>query len=330
MFQGRNKYILITGVLSFVLLSFIYIVSLNAPAGDGAAIKDFVIKDGWGAKITSNKLKEKNLIQSSFFFEIVLFFSGNRNNIKKGIFSLNDGMSTYEIIGILSSGKTKTVQLTIPEGYNNRQIADVLIQKGFVDSRKEFLSIAAEKKLLKEYNIKANDVEGYLFPETYTVPIGYPVERIIRVMIDTFFEKTGEIEGFPQDSKEMQKTVILASIIEREAKLKEERPIIAGVFANRLKENYPLESCATIQYLFEKPKKRLLFKHLEIKSPYNTYRKAGLPPGPISNPGLAAIKAAVSPADTNYKFFVVKKDGSHHFSETFNQHVKAKKFEHLH
>ena len=133
------------------------------------------------------------------------------------------------------------------------------------------------------------------------------------------------MKNFPTDPRKIHEMVILSSIVEREAKLKEERALIAAVFHNRLRDSEPLESCATVQYLFEKPKARLFFKDLEVESPYNTYKVKGLPPGPIGSPGIAAINATVNPEKTDYKFFVLKGDDAHFFSKTYKDHLAAKK-----
>ena len=249
---------------------------------------------------------------------------GKSDELKRGLYNLDNGMSASEIIDAITSGQTKTVKITIPEGYNNRQIGDLLTEKGFFTSRKEFLPHAENPALLTRFQIPAKTTEGYLFPETYYIPVGYPKKAIISMMVKQFFKKTAKIKNFPENPRARHQKVILASIVEREAKLKEERAMIAGVFANRLSIGQPLESCATIQYLFEKPRKRIYYQDLEIESPYNTYKHKGMPPGPIASPGYEALNAAVNPEATEYKYFVVRGDGSHVFSKTFREHNRAK------
>ena len=200
-----------------------------------------------------------------------------------------------------------------------------LVKKGLFISKERFMQLASSRDILAKFKITGNSAEGYLFPDTYTVPVGYPDEKILELMVEHFFEKTAELKGFPDDPVKRQRLVILASIVEREAKVVNERPLIAAVFNNRLKQNLPLQSCATVQYLFDPPKKRLFFQDLEKQSPYNTYRNPGLPYGPISNPGLSSLGAALNPANTDYLFFVVKGDGEHHFSNNYKEHMKAKR-----
>jgi UPF0755 protein len=309
--------------LSILLGLFIFFYS-SSP-GDGSKQVDFVIESGAGSIIVTNKLYEEKLIKSRTYFKFMLRLTGNDGKIKRGIYVLNDGMSPGQIIDIITSGRTKTIKVVIPEGYNNRQIGSLLAEKKLFKSKDEFLDYTSDHKLLKKYHIPAKTVEGYLFPETYNFPVGFNKKKIVKLMVEQFIKKVEKINNFPKNPKKIHKIIILASIVEREAKIKSELPKIAGVFTNRLKENYPLESCATIQYLFDKPKKKLFYHDLERKSPYNTYINKGLPPGPISNPGFNAIEATVHPMETKYKYFVVKGDGSHHFSTTFAEHNKAKK-----
>ncbi len=322
-----RRFFLILGVLGlagFLSLYFLFQVK-TAPAGTGDHSVDFMVKSGWGPSAVTSSLSDAKLIRSRTFFRYQLLLMGKERSIKKGIYSLNDGMSAEKIISVITSGQTKTRRVTIPEGYNNRQIGDVLTEKGFFASRAEFLEYASRKDILSKYSIPTASTEGYLFPETYEIPIGYPKEKIIETMIQLFLAKTKELKEFPTDPQKRHELVILASIVEREAVLPEERALVAGVFANRMRQNYPLESCATIQYTFEKQKKRIYFKDLEVDSPYNTYKVRGLPPGPIANPGLPAIEAALHPIETDYMFFVVKGDGSHQFSKSYGDHVRAKK-----
>ncbi len=327
--SGNNmKRIISISVILTIIAAFAMGAGLsyiNRPAGHGNIEKDFALKGGWGANKVIYELYKKRFIKSRTFFKIMLKLRGDTGNLKRGIYRINNGMTLNEIIDILTSGRTRTVAVTIPEGFNNRQIGLLLAKKGFFGSQKEFLKYASDQSILKKYKIPGKSVEGYLFPDTYYFPIGYDSTKIIEHMVEHFFEKIQKLEALPDNPKKLHDIVILASIVEREAKKKEERPVIAGVFANRLKMNYPLESCATIQYLFKKPKKRIYYQYLKIDSPYNTYINKGLPPGPISNPGLSALKAALNPKKTDYLFFVVRGDGSHYFSKSFGEHARAKK-----
>lgn len=313
---------ILVGVVS--ILSLTMFLSLRS-VSDGAKHVDFAVKAGANLNKVTDRLSEAGLIRSPYFFKLYMRLVGKAQKIKIGIYDLTDGMSASQVARAITSGKTKTISITIAEGLHDRQIADLFVQKKFFVSRDEFLQFASKKSILEKFKIPAMSVEGYIFPDTYNLPPGYPKDKIIEHMVEHFFEKIKEVKNFPTDPRKIHETVILASIVEREAKLKEERALIAAVFHNRLRDNEPLESCATVQYLFEKPKARLFYKDLEVVSPYNTYKVRGLPPGPIGSPGLAALDATVNPKKTDYKFFVLKGDDAHYFSKTYKEHNAAKK-----
>jgi UPF0755 protein len=215
---------------------------------------------------------------------------------------------------------------TIPEGWHNRQIAELLTSRGMAQSAQEFLDLTANEEVLVKYKIQADSTEGYLFPDTYTIPLNYPLAKIHEAMLRRFFQVLKEVAVDKNtDPFDLQQKIILASIIEREAAKPEELPVMAGVFLNRMNKRMKLESCATVQYLLPKPKQKLLEKDLLIKSPFNTYLHKGLPPGPISNPGRAALAAVYAPKETDALFFVLKPDGTHHFAATYREHNNAKK-----
>jgi UPF0755 protein len=329
--KDSNKFIQIATILTFVLFIFFVAVviadlSLGKEVGKGEFKYELVIDPGESIKSVSKELYDNRLIRSKIYFQALLRLTGNSNNIKQGIYSIDDGMNCRKILDILVSGKVKMISFTIPEGYTNRQIGDLLVSKKIISSRKEFLDSANNPVFLKKYGIPADTTEGYLYPETYSIPYNYKADEIVDMLLKRFYKNLATIEASTNiDPIELHKKVILASIVEREAKKKEEQPLMAGVFLKRLKIKMPFESCATVQYLFDKPKKRLLEKDLLIKSPYNTYLNRGYPPGPISNPGLPAIRASFYPVESDSLFFLVKPDGSHYFSKTHKEHLEAKK-----
>lgn len=298
----------------------------DGAVGDGQNKFDLIIDPGTAPSKVVQELSKNGMIKSSVYFNYLIRFTRSASKIKTGVYEINDGMNSRKILQVIVDGKVKLVHFTVPEGYNNRQIGDLLTKKNLANSRQDFLLAAQDKKLIETYKIPANDLEGYLFPETYSVPINYPLNKITEMMLKRFFVKLKKIEGSEKLSpKELHYKVVLASVVEREAVKPEERPLMAGVFETRIDKNMPLESCATIQYLFDKPKKRLFERDLKIESPYNTYIHEGWPPGPISNPGLPALEAAFKPTKSNKLFFLLKPDGSHYFSETFKEHLDAKK-----
>ena len=283
----RKPFVVIMASVAAVILIGLGLMFFNLRAvSDGSRHVDFAVRSGSNLNSVTARLAEANLIHSPFFFKLYMRMTGKANKIKFGIYDLTDGMPASKLSQALTSGKTKTVSITIAEGLHDRQIADLFVAKKFFASRDEFMQFASKKSILEKYKIPAQSVEGYLFPDTYFLPQGYPKDKIIEHMIEHFYEKVKEVKNFPTEPRKIHEMVILSSIVEREAKRKEERPLIAAVFHNRLRDSEPLESCATVQYLFEKPKARLFYKDLEVESPYNTYKVKGLPPGPIGSPGL--------------------------------------------
>ena len=294
--------------------------------GDGSVKYELIISAGDSSTKITKDLRSHGMLKSTGYFVYLLKIAGNTNKLKQGVYSIDNGMTARKVMEILVDGKVKMISFTVPEGYNNRQIGEVLTNKNIAKSKEEFLTLAASSELLKKYKIPAKTTEGYLFPETYTIPYNYPLDKVVEMMLKRFYLNLQKIDKAKNISpEELHQKVILASIVEREAKKKEERPLMAGVFIKRLKKNIALESCATVQYLFDKPKKRLFEKDLLIPSDYNTYLHKGYPPGPISNPGMPALLAAFNPEETDNLFFLLKPDGYHYFSKDHREHAQAKK-----
>jgi len=219
-------------------------------------------------------------------------------------------------------------RVTIPEGYTVTQIEEILAEKGIVDRTRFREALKSEDFSLPYLSPAPRDprhLEGFLFPATYEFPAGLAEKEIIGLMLQRFDAVlTPELQRRSQAmGLSVREVVTLASLVEREARLDEERPIIAAVFLNRLRRGMRLESCATIQYILGKQKEKLTYRDLQIPSPYNTYLHDGLPPGPIANPGLASIKAVLYPAEVDYLYFVARGDGSHYFSRTLGEHQTA-------
>lgn len=240
--------------------------------------------------------------------------------LQQGVYRLHTYMSEDSVLVVLSRGAVATVTVTIPEGLRLEEIADRLAKAGVVN-QDTFLALCRDKKLLLEFNIPFGSFEGLLFPDTYSFPLGILPEDVLRVMAGRFFEVA---EPMLREVS-LDTLVILASIVEREAYLDEERPVIASVFYNRLREGLPLESCATIEYALPEHKERLTYADLGVDSPYNTYLHRGLPPGPICSPGKTSLEAVARPKRTRYLYFVSKGDGSHYFSETASEHERMKR-----
>ncbi|WDC83769.1 endolytic transglycosylase MltG [Caloramator sp. mosi_1] len=250
------------------------------------------------------------------------YFKFNNIKLNVGPYEFNQTMSLKQIFNMINNGETdkNIIMVTIPEGFTVKQIAEKLKSLDVIKDSDSFLKEAQEGNFNYEFLVGIKDrpsrLEGYLFPDTYEIKKGMSNYEIINIMLKRFddvYKKNikGKIKN---ESMTLDDVIRLASIVEREAKVKEERPIIAAVFYNRLQKDIKLESCATVQYALGRTKEKLTFDDLKINSPYNTYIYKGLPIGPICNPGLASIEAALNPADVDYLYFLVdenKKDGSH-------------------
>lgn len=325
----------ITGIaLILIIMTLIYINSLSTPIEPSNDEVFFVeIPMGSTTSDIASILKENNLIKSDMYFQMRVKNSGHDSELKAGMYELSKSMDVDQIINRLVDGNNKieSVRFTIPEGYTVEQIADRLSEQGLVD-KDRFLQLSKEGNFDFEVikNISNNEdikykLEGYLFPETYEIKVGATEEEIIEKMLSQF-EKEWQLEWnnvIEDNGLTMHQIVTLASIIEREVRVDYERPIVAGVFYNRLDDYWNLESCATVQYVLGKQKESLTYDDLEIDDPYNTYNNYGLPPGPIGNPGRLSLAAAVYPEDNQYYFFVTKKDdsGEHYFSKTYAEHL---------
>ncbi len=323
--------------LFFVFISFFAIIVLIA-GGVAAAVflpasfeKEnteclFVIPRGASVKSTAALLKQKQLVRSEYIS--YLYFRYRRLRLIAGAYRLSKDMSPAAICNYLESGKQEYLKVTLPEGMTLSKTAKILEKDGVVDAD-SFIAAAGNAAVLKKYGIPSHTAEGFLFPETYFFSYNETAQTVLEKLLKTFFAKTADIPHFPKDPKKRYEAVVLASIIEREYRVPEEAVKIAGVFTNRMKIGMGLQSCATIEYIIteiqHKPHPgRLLKRDLKINSPYNTYKWRGLPPSPISNPGLCALHAACNPEKHPYFYFRLENaaKGSHVFTKTLSQHAR--------
>lgn len=309
-------------VLIIVLGGYFYLDSPPKHPLNKGKVK-FIVNKGDSLKIVARKLKNQNLIKSYKFFVFIAKISRVSTGIKSGEYLIREGLKASEILKMLSEGEVVTVRITIPEGFTVMQIANMLESKGIVN-KIDFINATKNEEILKKYGIPFSSAEGFLFPDTYIISKDLNANQIVEIMIKRFFEELNKLtNNKPLNRDELKKVIIIASLVEKEAKKDDERSIIAAVFYNRLKMGKRLQSCATVQYVLGKAKERLLYRDLKVKSPYNTYLHKGLPPGPISNPGSKSLWAAIHPANVGYLYFVSKHDGSHYFSKTYSEHLKA-------
>lgn len=273
----------------------------------------------------AEQLANKGVISSSLKFRFISRVRGYDNRMKPGTYVFRFGMSDEEVFEEILNGSKYLVKFTIPEGFTVKEIAERLYNLDLTD-KEDFLK-AAENFSPYDYMKRPEKVlyaaEGFLFPETYSVESDYSIEEILEMMAGEFNKRlTDEMRG---KAKEMNLSIhdliTLASLVEKEVRYAEDRPIVAQIFLKRLKLNMPLQSDATLQYLMDAPKEDVSISDTKIESPYNTYQNAGLPPGPVANPGIAAIEAVLNPADTDYLYFVADREGHNHYSYSYEEHL---------
>lgn len=280
-------------------------------------------------------LQEKGIVRSALAFRLLARFTGQEAKLKAGRYVISPGRTPGEILTVLVEGQTaeELVRVTVPEGYTVRQMASLLAAKG-ITSEAEFLTVARNGDLKSRFFATPLPPgtqfrwEGFFFPDTYLFRPGTPAIEVAQRMLTRMDEVWAEEARMRSETSlnfTPREIVTLASLVEREAKVASERPLIARVFYNRLQANMNLQSCATVQYLLPAPKPRLLEADTRIPSPYNTYLHPGLPPGPIASPGRASLRAALQPGTGDYLYFVAKPDGTHAFSSTYSEHLRNQK-----
>jgi UPF0755 protein len=293
------------------------------PARKGGINQVITIREGMSLKEVASALKGNGIIANKDLFMLWTRLLGNSRKIKAGEYLLNSGMAPVRIIEILTRGIIITYPVTVPEGFSIEQIGDILAANGLAD-KKLFVSLAHEPGVIKKYGISGPSLEGFLYPDTYQFGKGLPPSLIIDVMVKRFWEIAGPYMDRIKDLKmTVEEVITLASIVEKETGTAEEMPLIASVFLNRLRNGMRMESDPTVIYGMNDFTGNLTRKDLLESTPYNTYVIRGLPPGPISNPGLASIKAVLYPPETDYLYFVSKNDGTHYFSSSLEEHNRA-------
>lgn len=312
-------------ILSLAIILFAYgAVYLRTPAYEKGAKKTIAIRKGMTFKEAAQLLEEQGIIRGIRRFILLGRISGAFAKVKAGEYELSSDMSPLQVLSTLTTGKVKQHKVFIPEGYTLVQIAEFLENREVTDG-KTFLEKCSSSQYISSLGIEADTLEGYLFPDSYLFSRNLQPKDIIETMVRRFREIYT-----PQHSERAKELgfsdyeiLILASIIEKEAAIREERFLVSSVFHNRLKRRMRLNSCSTVIYGIKNFDGNLTKADLERYTPYNTYRIRGLPPGPICNPGREAIQAALFAAETKYLYFVSKNDGSHHFSSTLEEHNRA-------
>jgi UPF0755 protein len=276
----------------------------------------------------ADSLAAHGIIKSPFWFRMLAKLEGRERQLQRGTYSLPRGTGSRAALEALVSGRAVMVRFTIPEGFTLHDMA-VVAESALAIPRARFLAAARDTGLLRQFRIQGNSFEGFLRPETYLVAPGLDAGSIVRVMAERFvadWKPEWDVQARAQ-GLDRTAVVILASIVETEARVDSERPLIAAVLRNRIRLGMPLQADATILYGMQLStgarKSRLWEKDYQYPSPYNTYLNPGLPPGPVGAPGTKSLEAVLNAAPAPYLYYVARPDGSHVFSRTYREHLRA-------
>ena len=298
---------------------------INDPYKGYEGQEQFVeIPQGAGTSDIRRRLIEAGVVRDEFAFRAALRWTGQAQSLQAGEYRFDRPMSAAEVIDKIARGDVHARRLTFPEGLTIREMARLYESREFGEAG-AFTEAAANASLIRDLDPEAPDLEGYLFPETYALPRGTPASRLIAMMVNRFRASyTEELQRRAKDrGMTTREVVALASLVEKETGKEEERRLVAAVYTNRLRIGMGMQADPTVVYALQKAGRydgNIRREDLAFDSPYNTYKHAGLPPGPIASPGEASLRAALDPADVKYLYFVSRNDGSHVFAETLAEH----------
>ncbi|MFP4643848.1 MAG: endolytic transglycosylase MltG [Spirochaetales bacterium] len=320
---------LVVAVLGAVRVAWVLTVPVEREVDEDTVV-EFPVQQGQSLRRVTENLAELGLIRDARIVEFYGRLTGQAAQVRAGTFPLRPDESAREILSEIVSGRAidESIRVTIPEGWRLEQIAARLDGFGIVDSE-EFLEAAVVQEEYRDFEViedlpDGRSLEGFLYPETYRFDAGSQPEAVVRRMLETFSSRAGDLLlGERADDRRFSvyEIVTLASIVQHESPTAD-MPEVAGVFDNRLREGMRLESDATVNYALGTAERRPTFAQVLTADPYNTYRQAGLPPGPIGNPGIDAISATVEPAEHSYLFFLHPLDGRTVLSETYEEHAR--------
>ena len=324
MIMKRFLFILSIVPMVCILVACAGIFILNRPTGVGK--KEVEIRHGSTVKQISHQLYQKRLIHSPRLLQFLAQVNGSSRRLKAGVHPFDGQMTTWEVLLELERPRDVTQDVTVPEGLEKKQVAAILSEKLNLNQKKLLLLMNSAAFCIT-LSVQAKDLEGYLFPETYNFPTTASEQQVLSRMVEhcqAVFDERLQRRA-DELGMSVHEVVTLASIIEGETCWDSERDTIAAVYHNRLKKGMRLQADPTVQYALPGEPRRLFYKDYDYDSPYNTYRHAGLPPGPINSPGRASIEAALFPADVDYLFFVATGEGGHVFTRTLQEHKAAAK-----
>jgi len=317
-------------VLFFILFSAVLaaIVTLSLFRTVDVPTTSIKIMRGETAGMIATKLHEQGIIRNRDIFYIYVKFSRSATELSYGNYLFEGRLSLLDVHKKLTSGDVILHKVTIPEGLTVKKTAELLAAKN-IGELDEFLKLGNDPEFAKKLTgFEINSLEGFLYPETYHFPSEATEAFILTHMVKQYFSATSNINFKPLPNLDYYQTIIMASIVECEAKYVAEQPTIASVYLNRVEQKMKLQADPTVKYVLEqagKTRKKIYYRDLEVDSPYNTYKYEGLPPTPICSPSLSAIEAVLNPAVTDYFFFFAGKDGRHIFSQTYSQHLSKQR-----
>lgn len=311
------------GIMLLVAIGLYFKALISRPVRKVEFERMVVVRRGESIREIGRSLMQAGFLRRIEPFLVLHRLSGKDTSLKAGVYLLKSSMTVQEIHDVLAKGELGEFRVTVPEGYTIEQTAALLWKRKVIDSQEAFLTLCRNPEFVQSLGITATSLEGYLYPDTYFIPPGLSQEEVVKVFVEQFRAVTNNLFESSSTSLTPYEALILASIIEREARLDLERPTIASVYCNRLAKRRRLESCATVRYALNKWDAPLTREDLKITSPYNTYVHRGLPPAPICSPGKPSIQAALHPAQTDFLYYCYKGDGTHYFSKTLEEHNRA-------
>lgn len=329
--SGKQKCIGSAVIAVFIVCAAFYVLfGTGTSKGEGGNISVEVAAGMTTAEI-ADTLKDKGVINSTAGFRLLAKVGGYETDFKEGVYYFKSNMRVGSVLQDLVTGpQNAVVRITVPEGFTVEDIAELMDREGLVNKEdfcaaaKDFAPYDYMKEALERPDIKYA-AEGFLFPDTYDFDRGYTARQIMQIMADNFDRRVNEEmrARAKEENLSVFELVTMASLVEKEAKFAEDRPIIANVFFKRLAQGMMLQSDATIQYALDEHKEEFSIEDTKHNSPYNTYQHTGLTPGPIGNPGLDSINAVLHPADTDYLYFVADSEGHNHYSTTYDEHLQT-------
>lgn len=309
-----------------IALGIAMVGAVVRPVDSAGQARIVVIPPGATSSEIGHRLQSAGVVRRASDFVLVVRLRRLTHTMQGGEYLLSPAMTLLDIVDVIARGQVVLHAITIPEGFTAAEIVETLVENGLGDRARMAAIVEQGADLFPQAflrGIRGRSLEGYLFPDTYRLPRGLPEREVIRSLLDRFEHVVVPLWYDRGAGRSLHEVITMASLVEREARRPDERALIAGVLYNRLHRRMRLEVDATVLYALGRHKSVVTYKDLEVDSPYNTYRHGGLPPGPIASPGLNAVQAVLTPATTDYLYYVARADGSHVFSRTLQEHLAA-------